>query len=206
MMHEFHFRPELLEPPEKFYARELEGCLSRPNHAGWSSTPVCPFHRSQSRGKKKSTAFAVRLDSGAFNCLSCGVHGGDIVSFTMQRDHLSFRQAAQKLGAWDEAPSPETVRRIGVADREREHQRLLKQQQREQKHAELMEARTQLHLTIRFQVECGTRLAELHAGAEPVCADEGDVLWHCMALSLDRERMLECEYYSIAGLGERYVD
>lgn len=197
------FRPELLEPPQVFYARELDGRLSRPNHAGWSSAP-CPFHKSESRGNKKSTAFAIRCDSGAFICLSCGAKGGDIVSFIMLRDGLSFREAAQKLNAWDSAPSPETMRRLAAAERERGQKRRLGQERRDKEHAERMRLREQIHLAIGFQRDAERRLGELHAGAEPISASEADDCWAVMSLSFDYEREMAQEYLVASGLEACY--
>jgi hypothetical protein len=201
-----HFRPEQLEPPAKFYARELEGSLSRPNHSGWSSATACPFHHTESHGRKKSRPFAVRLDSGGFYCLKCGAGGKDIVAFIQLRDHLNFKDAAQKLGAWNAAPSPETVRKIMATDREREEKRRLNQEQRDREHAERMRVREQLHLAIAFQRDAERRLEELHAGAEPITANEDEACWSILSLALDRERMLACEYFALAGLGVRCGD
>jgi hypothetical protein len=199
-----HFRPEQLEPPAKFYARELEGNLSRPNHSGWSATPGCPFHHSDNHGRKKSRPFAVRLDSGGFYCLKCGAGGTDIVAFIQLRDHLTFKEAAQKLGAWDAAPSPETVRRIAAADREREKKRRLDQDQREKEHAERIRVREQIHLAIQFQRDAERRLDELHAGAEPITANEAESCWAVMSLSCDYEREMAQEYRIAAGLETCY--
>ena len=204
------FRPELLESPQKFYSREL-GNLSRLNRRGWASAP-CPFHiSSNNRGRKKSTPFAVRFDSGAFNCLdpTCIASGkanrkDDIVAFVQLRDGLSFKDAAQKLGAWDEAPSPETVRRQEAQDRERERQRRLEEERREKQHCDLIATRDQLHLAIAFQREVESRLDELNAGADPITANEVDDCWAVMALSLDYERRMAFEYRSAAGLETLY--
>jgi hypothetical protein len=199
-----HFRPEQLEPPTQFYGRELEGSLSRPNHSGWSAAPVCPFHHSENHGRKKSRPFAVRLDSGGFYCLKCGAGGKDIVAFIMVRDHLDFKAAAQRLGVWDAAPSPETVRKIMAADGEREDERRLKQEQREREHDALMAVREQIHLSIQFQRDARRRLDELHAGADSITAPgEAEDCWAILSLALDRERMLACEYFALAGLGVR---
>jgi hypothetical protein len=200
-----HFRPELLEPPQSFYAREL-GILSRPNRRGWASGR-CPFHKSSNnRGRKKSTPFAVRFDSGGFNCLdpTCGAGGKDIVAFVQLRDNVSFKQAAISLGAWDESPSPAVVRRQEAQDRERERQRRLEEERREKQHCDLIATRDQLHLAIAFQREAESRLDELNAGADPITANEVDDCWAVMALSLDYERRMAFEYRSAAGLETLY--
>jgi len=60
-------------------------------------TAICPFHNDH------NPSLSVRLDTGGFRCFACGVHGGDMLSFHMQRYGLSFKQAARDLGAWEVA-------------------------------------------------------------------------------------------------------
>jgi hypothetical protein len=55
---------------------------------------VCPFHTDT------KPSLRVRLETGAFKCMVCGAHGGDVLAFHQQRHDLSFKQAAQQLGAW----------------------------------------------------------------------------------------------------------
>lgn len=88
------FRKDRLPPARVFYEREL-GSLSRPNRKGWA-LGRCPFHKSTS-----GRSFSVNVDSGEFRCFGCDAHGGDVLSFLRQRDGLSFKDAAQRLGAWD---------------------------------------------------------------------------------------------------------
>lgn len=57
---------------------------------------VCPFH------DDTKPSLRVRADSGAYRCMVCGAHGGDILSFHINRTGLSFVQAAKDLGAWIE--------------------------------------------------------------------------------------------------------
>jgi hypothetical protein len=201
-----HFRPELLEPPQNFYAREL-GILSRPNRRGWASS-ACPFHKSiNHRGRKKSTPFAVRFDSGAFSCLdpTCIASGkanrkGDIVDFVRLRDGLSFKDAAQRLGAWDEAPSPETVRQQEAQDRDRKKRKLAEEMAEDERHHKLMDIRDDLHLFIRFQREACDRLNELNAGADPIIDNEADREWEILALAFSAERRAAFAYRMLSGL------
>jgi hypothetical protein len=44
----------------------------------------------------------VRADSGAYRCMVCGAHGGDILSLHINRTGLGFKEAAKELGAWQE--------------------------------------------------------------------------------------------------------
>ena len=58
---------------------------------------LCPFHDDH------NPSLRVRLDTGGFKCMACGAHGGDVLSFHMQRYGLGFKQAAKDLGAWEVA-------------------------------------------------------------------------------------------------------
>jgi DNA primase len=69
----------------------------------------------------------VNLASGAFHGFGCDAHGGDLIAFVRLRDRLSFKDAAQRLGAWDEVPLPETVRRLEAQRQEQQRQRELEQ-------------------------------------------------------------------------------
>ena len=51
---------------------------------------LCPFH------DEKSPSFSVRPSVGSFHCFGCQV-GGDVISFVMQIDHLSFAEAVERL-------------------------------------------------------------------------------------------------------------
>lgn len=55
---------------------------------------ICPFH------DDTKPSLRVRLDTGGFRCMVCGAHGGDVLAFHQQRHDLSFKKAAQQLGAW----------------------------------------------------------------------------------------------------------
>lgn len=55
---------------------------------------ICPFHTDT------KPSLRVRLETGAFKCMVCGARGGDVLAFHQQRYGLSFKQAAQQLGAW----------------------------------------------------------------------------------------------------------
>lgn len=55
---------------------------------------ICPFH------DDTKPSLRVRLDTGGFRCMVCGAHGGDVLAFHQQRYGLTFKAAAQQLGAW----------------------------------------------------------------------------------------------------------
>ena len=50
----------------------------------------CPFHN------EKTASFSVNEQKKFYHCFGCGAHG-DIISFTMQIQHLSFIEAVEKL-------------------------------------------------------------------------------------------------------------
>ena len=56
---------------------------------------LCPFHN------EKTPSFSVSPSKGIFHCFGCGV-GGDVISFIMQKEGLSYPEAikflADKLG------------------------------------------------------------------------------------------------------------
>jgi DNA primase len=70
--------------PLDFYTREV-GPLS--GHGAWRSAR-CPWH-----APDRHPSLRVNVEMGAFKCMACGVHGGDVVAFLMRRDGLTFRDA-----------------------------------------------------------------------------------------------------------------
>lgn len=82
-------RARLPSPANYFAQQGLE------LHGGgeWKSAQ-CVFHDDH------KPSLRVRLETGAFRCMVCGAHGGDVLAFHQQRHDLSFKQAAQQLGAW----------------------------------------------------------------------------------------------------------
>jgi DNA primase len=58
--------------------------------AGASFKGLCPFHN------EKTPSFHVSPDRGMYKCFGCG-KGGDIISFTMETEHLTFSEAAETL-------------------------------------------------------------------------------------------------------------
>ena len=51
---------------------------------------LCPFH------SEKTPSFTVNEEKGIFHCFGCGV-GGNVFSFLMQYEHLSFPEAVEKV-------------------------------------------------------------------------------------------------------------
>jgi hypothetical protein len=90
----FAFNRERLPQPADFYADE--GVKLR-GSGGWRDA-LCPFH------KDTKPSMRVFFESGAFRCMVCGAHGGDVLAFHMQRYGLRFIDAAKALGAWEAQP------------------------------------------------------------------------------------------------------
>jgi len=84
------FRKSALQPPANYYK---EQGLKLTGGGEWKNA-LCPFHDDH------NPSLRVRLDTGGFRCWACGVHGGDILAFHMQRYGLGFISAAKQLGAW----------------------------------------------------------------------------------------------------------
>lgn len=78
--------------PYDFYLKEQALDRFKSKSGGWVEAGLCPFHKDTSAG-----SFRINLEKGAFICFSCGVKGGDILSFTMAKYGLSFPKAIQKL-------------------------------------------------------------------------------------------------------------
>ncbi|MFO1348977.1 MAG: CHC2 zinc finger domain-containing protein [Pseudomonadales bacterium] len=55
---------------------------------------ICPFHNDT------KPSLRLRLDTGAFRCMVCGAHGGDVLAFHRLKTGLGFIDAAKALGAW----------------------------------------------------------------------------------------------------------
>lgn len=85
--------PVLLPDPAQFFAREILGFAEGKN--GWAHG-CCPFHDDH------HPSFAMNLESGGYKCLSssCGVSGGNIVSFVCALHGLSRPEAYRFLEGW----------------------------------------------------------------------------------------------------------
>ncbi len=60
------------------------------NAGGGSQKGLCPFH------DEKSPSFNVNPSRGFFHCFGCG-EGGDVITFLMKHDALSFSEAVERL-------------------------------------------------------------------------------------------------------------
>ncbi len=75
---------------------------------------LCPFH------KEKTPSFTVSEEKGFFHCFGCGAHG-DVISFVMRSDGLSFPEAVERLAreAGLEVPRPTPEARARYDRRQR---------------------------------------------------------------------------------------
>ncbi len=102
--------------------------------AGANHIGLCPFH------SEKTPSFTVRHDKQIFHCFGCGI-GGDVFSFLMKNEGISFPEAARKLARRygieipDRSFSPEQDRLI----REREELLAVNQIAMEYYHGILLE-------------------------------------------------------------------
>lgn len=87
----FGFKRDLLPIPAEYY--KAQG-LKLTGGGEWKNS-VCPFHNDT------HPSLRVRLDSGAFRCMVCGAHGGDVLAYHRLITGLPFIRAAQDLGAWE---------------------------------------------------------------------------------------------------------
>ena len=88
-------RNALPEPPAYF---EAQGLTFRERKGRWRTTR-CDFHQG-------SDSLRVNTSTGAWVCMSCGVHGGDVLSFEMQLTGADFVTAAKALGCWSDDGKP----------------------------------------------------------------------------------------------------
>ncbi len=58
--------------------------------AGREFHALCPFH------KEKTPSFTINDEKGFFHCFGCGAHG-DVIGFTMDYEHLGYREAVARL-------------------------------------------------------------------------------------------------------------
>ncbi len=69
---------------------EVIGKVIPIRRAGREYHALCPFH------KEKSPSFTINDEKGFFHCFGCGAHG-DVIGFTMDYEHVGYREAIEKL-------------------------------------------------------------------------------------------------------------
>src|SRR5210317_207020 len=107
IIQEVRDRTDIVEVISSYVSLKRSGA----NHQG-----LCPFH------SEKTPSFNVNSPRQIFHCFGCGV-GGNVFSFLMQIEGLSFPDAVRRLGekvgveVEEEAVSPEEVRRRDERER-----------------------------------------------------------------------------------------
>lgn len=103
------FNRVLLPDPTSYF--ESEGLtLKGPSSAKWKTTH-CEFHGGDS--------MRVNRASGAWVCMSCGVKGGDVLAYEIQRHGTDFVAAAKALGAWvDDGRAPISTKPTPLSPRQ----------------------------------------------------------------------------------------
>lgn len=95
------FSPDFLE---ELHARndivEFIGQSVPLKRAGRTYKGLCPFHN------EKTPSFVVYPENGSFYCFGCQ-KGGDIITYVMEAEHLSYREAVQELASRAGMPMPE---------------------------------------------------------------------------------------------------
>ena len=86
--------------PEPLGYYESQGLTFRERKGRWRTTR-CDFHQG-------SDSMRVNTQTGAFVCMACGVHGGDVLSYEMQLTGADFVSAAKALGCWTDDGKPTT--------------------------------------------------------------------------------------------------
>ena len=89
----FAFNRALLPAPTEYYRDQCNMKLIGTTE--WRTT-LCPFH------DDKTPSLRINVKSGGYKCMVCEAKGGDVLSFHMQRNSLSFIAACKSLGAWSE--------------------------------------------------------------------------------------------------------
>ena len=84
--------------PEPLGYFEAQGLTFRERKGRWRTTR-CDFHQG-------SDSLRVNTSTGAWVCMSCGVHGGDVLAYEMQLTGADFVTAAKALGCWSDDGKP----------------------------------------------------------------------------------------------------
>ena len=90
------FNREALPDPLGYY--EAQGLTFRERKGKWRTTR-CDFHQG-------SDSMRVNVSTGAWVCMSCGIHGGDVLAYEMQLTGADFVSAAKALGCWTDDGKP----------------------------------------------------------------------------------------------------
>lgn len=85
-------RSALMSPPVV-----LDSLGIRYQRAGVWLAVYCPFHNG---GKERKPSLSMNLKDGHYRCFTCGVKGGDVISFYRAVTGAGFVEGVRALGAW----------------------------------------------------------------------------------------------------------
>ncbi|MBU2090129.1 MAG: DNA primase [Alphaproteobacteria bacterium] len=107
------FPPEFLnELRDRLPVSEIVGRRVRLQRKGREFQGLCPFHN------EKTPSFTVNDDKGFYHCFGCGAHG-DVITFVIETEALSFPETVEKLAQMAGLDVP----REKPEDRERQQKR-----------------------------------------------------------------------------------
>jgi len=86
------FKKDRLPAPSVYY---IERNFILKGRGAWCTT-ICPFH------DDSKPSLSIHIESGAFNCFSCGTKGGDVLAFHRLYKGMTFAEAVEDLDAWEE--------------------------------------------------------------------------------------------------------
>jgi len=185
------FRPELLPTPSNFYSRELRR-MGRKSSRGWVRA-LCPFHLD------RNPSLAVNLQTGGFYCFACGEKGGDPIDFLMKRNGVSFKVAAQLLGAWDESRAI-SARQIRELLKRNEDRRQADEARIAEERSHRLKVRDWLHFLEHLNDQDSARLSQLRQGFPEQFPGEEEACWEFLSSCLPLIRSAEAEYLRLAGV------
>ena len=84
--------------PEPLGYYEAQGLQFRERKGKWRTTR-CDFHQG-------SDSMRVNVSTGAWCCMACNAHGGDVLAYEMQLTGADFMTAAKALGCWSDDGKP----------------------------------------------------------------------------------------------------
>jgi DNA primase len=87
------FVRDWLPDPVLYYAEAGVQLIGR---GSWRSA-LCRFHDDH------YPSLRINIATGAFRCMSCDAHGGDVLAFERLRTGAPFEEACRVLGAWETA-------------------------------------------------------------------------------------------------------
>ncbi|MEV6159398.1 CHC2 zinc finger domain-containing protein [Nonomuraea sp. NPDC052129] len=85
----------LVRDHNPIYSVVLESNVDLTDTDDGNAKGLCPFH--EVRGERETTpSFHVTPERGMYFCFGCG-EGGDVITFVMKRNNLTFAEAVQRL-------------------------------------------------------------------------------------------------------------